>query len=87
MQQSGDRPGGSQEAMDKKKPAAGIEGYSAENAFVLARSRLQPVGIQQFWETGFWNDFIDPNKDLISLAAHGQYLHYRVDLIFITHQF
>ena len=46
--------------------AAGIEGYSADNTFGLARSRLQPAGIQHFWETGFWNDFFDPNRDFLS---------------------
>ena len=46
-------------------PAAGIEGYSADNTFGLARSRLQHAGIQQFWETGFWNYFFDPNKDFL----------------------
>ena len=46
--------------------AAGIEGYSADNTFGLARSRLQPAGVQHFWETGFWNDFFDPNRDFLS---------------------
>ena len=40
-----------------------IEGYSATNVFGWARSRLQNADIKQFWETGFWNDFMDPNKD------------------------
>ena len=43
-----------------------IEGYSAANVFGLARSRLQTEGLKQFWETGFWNDFLDPNKDFFS---------------------
>ena len=34
-------------------PAAGIEGYSADNTFGLARSRLRHAGIQQFLKTGF----------------------------------
>ena len=43
-----------------------IEGYSAENAFGFARIGLQPEGIKQFWETGFWHDFLDPNRDFLS---------------------
>ena len=30
-----------------------LEGYSADNAFSYARSRLEPQGIQHFWESGF----------------------------------
>lgn len=48
------------------EPADGIEGYSADNTFGLARSRLQPAGIQYFWETGFWHDFFSPNRDFFS---------------------
>ena len=43
-----------------------IDGYSAENAFGHARSRLEPQSIQHFWESGFWNDFFDPNKTFLS---------------------
>ena len=50
------------ESSTGRGPVAALEGYSADNAFGLARSRLQVDGIKQFWETGFWNDFFDPNK-------------------------
>ena len=43
-----------------------IDGYSAENVFGHARSRLEPQSIQHFWESGFWNDFFDPNKTFLS---------------------
>eukprot|EP00435_Cladocopium_sp_Y103_P018289 s5093_g4.t1 len=43
-----------------------IEGYSSDNVFGLARVGLQSDGIKQFWETGFWNDFFDPNKNFLS---------------------
>eukprot|EP00435_Cladocopium_sp_Y103_P072049 s158_g39.t1 len=43
-----------------------IEGYSAENVFGFARVGLQNNTIKQFWETGFWNDFLDPNKTFLS---------------------
>ena len=43
-----------------------IDGYSADNAFSHARSRLEPQRIQHFWESGFWNDFFDPSKTFLS---------------------
>ena len=43
-----------------------IEGYSAGNVFGHARVDLSTTGVQQFWETGFWNDFFDPNKSFFS---------------------
>jgi len=43
-----------------------IEGFSAESVFGLARSRRQNEGLEQFWETGFWSDFLDPNKTYLS---------------------
>ena len=43
-----------------------IEGYSAENVFSHARVGLEPQGIQHFWETGFWNDFFNPNVTFLS---------------------
>ena len=43
-----------------------IEGYSAENVFSHARAGLEPQGIQHFWETGFWNDFFNPNVTFLS---------------------
>ena len=50
----------------KSEPIETIDGYSAENTFGLARTRLDNSGIKQFWETGFWNDFLDPNKTFLS---------------------
>ena len=46
--------------------AAVIPGYSAENTFGFARVALQPEGIKHFWETGFWNDFMNPDKSFLS---------------------
>ena len=43
-----------------------IDGYSADNAFSHARSRLESQRIQHFWESGFWNDFFDPSKTFLS---------------------
>ena len=44
-----------------------IPGYSAENTFGFARVALQPEGIKHFWETGFWNDFMNPDKSVSSV--------------------
>jgi hypothetical protein len=43
-----------------------IPGYSAENTFGFARVALQPEGVKHFWETGFWNDFMNPDKSFLS---------------------
>ena len=43
-----------------------IPGYSAGNTFGFARAGLQADGIKQFWETGFWHDFFDPNRNYLS---------------------
>eukprot|EP00435_Cladocopium_sp_Y103_P006727 s5228_g2.t1 len=43
-----------------------IAGYNADNAFGFARAGLQNDGIKHFWETGFWSDFMDPNKTYVS---------------------
>ena len=43
-----------------------IPGYSAENTFGFARVALQPEGVKHFWETGFWNDFMNPDKNFLS---------------------
>jgi len=69
---SGYSPSSFQGDFQRGQPSSGhaavepIEGYSAANVFGLARSRLQIEGLKQFWETGFWNDFLDPNKDFFS---------------------
>ena len=41
-------------------------GYSAENTFGFARVALQPEGVKHFWETGFWNDFMNPDVSFLS---------------------
>eukprot|EP00435_Cladocopium_sp_Y103_P059087 s860_g21.t1 len=43
-----------------------IAGYNADSAFGFARAGLQNDGIKQFWETGFWSDFLDPSKTYVS---------------------
>ena len=48
------------------EPIETIEGYSAEKTFGFSRTQLDSVGIKHFWETGFWSDFLDPNKDFFS---------------------
>lgn len=41
-------------------------GYSIDNAVGSARVRLDAPMVKQFWEKGFWNDFLDPAKNAVS---------------------
>ena len=50
----------------KSESVETIDGCSAENTFGLAQARLDNSSIKHFWETGFWNDVLDPNNTFLS---------------------
>ena len=52
--------------------AAVAPGYSADNAFGFARVAIQPKGFKLFWETGFRNDCMNPDKIFLS-AFYGNF--------------